>query len=361
MFSCSNLLEGGGNSLEDYDSPLPSVVVLGFFDGVHLGHRQLFEHVVGICSGSCHVFDSGETDEQIDWKSCRPLAFTFLDHPSRLLRPDHPVELLCTCRERLRRIRSAGIEWVAAPFDENMARMSPQEFASKILASKLHAKLVVVGDDYRFGYGAAGGVEDLRKFGRSLGFRVDVLPRLSIDLAEWESKRLAVSSSLLRDLVKKGKLDEARQLWGCYYQLDGIIVRGRKVGRTLGIPTANIEISHLLVHPPRGVFAALCQLSRSDNYCGQEANHFNSHNLSDTAAIPALAYWGNRPTFDHGRDILEVCLLTEPDRFGSDELYGWHLEVNFVKMLRGQVHFPNSQAFVNQVELDKRQALTALG
>ena len=297
----------------------PSAIALGFFDGVHRGHVALLN----------------KTKELAQSRDLRPLVFTFKEHPSWLLTPTKRAKLLCTLEERLSIIKNMGLEPIAVPFDSEIASMAPADFVASILVNKLKATQVVVGYNYRFGRCAQGDVQMLQRSGVKFNFSTEVVAPFCLD-------NEIISSSLLRRLVEEGNLPKASRLWGRRYKVGGKIIHGRKVGRTLNIPTANIEVDSYLIKPPRGVFAAICSLKKSEN-----------DQVGKSFCLPGLAYWGNRPTFDCGRDVLEVFLLSEPGQFGPDELYGWHLEAELIEMVRGQIHFPNAEAFVSQVTKDK--------
>ncbi len=305
----------------------PSAVALGFFDGVHRGHVALLNR----------------TKELAQNRGLRPLVFTFKEHPSWFLTPTQSVKLLCPLEERLAIIRNMGLEPIAVPFNAEISSMAPTDFIADILASKLKASQVVVGYNYRFGRYAQGDAHMLQHWGTKFKFATEVVAPFCMD-------NEVISSSLLRQLVEEGSLSKAGHLWGRLYKVGGQIIHGRKVGRTLNIPTANIEVDACLVKPPRGVFAAVCSLKSSENAHAKK-----------TFKLPGLAYWGNRPTFDYGRDVLEVFLLSEPGQFGPDELYGWHLEAELIEMVRGQVHFPSAEAFVAQVAKDKLKVQEIVG
>ena len=297
----------------------PSAVALGFFDGVHRGHVALLKR----------------TKELAQSRGLRPLVFTFKEHPSWLLTPDKGVKLLCPLEERLNIIRDMGLEPIAVPFNSQIASMAPTDFVAHILLKGLKVAQVVVGYNYRFGRGAQGNGQMLQRLGAEFNFSTEIIAPFCLN-------NEVVSSSLLRRLIEGGHLPKASHLWGRSYKVGGLIIHGRKVGRTLNLPTANIEVDACLVKPPRGVFAALCSLKRSPQA-----------KPSEVFKLPGLAYWGNRPTFDGGGDVLEVSLLSEPGQFGPDELYGWRLEVSLIEMVRGQVLFPNAEAFLAQVAKDK--------
>lgn len=300
--------------LEDYNDSQPSAVALGFFDGIHRGHQRLLE----------------ETKSLAQSLGLRPLVFTFREHPSWLLRPSNPVSLLMSTEERLRLLSQAGFTCVVASFNRFLAQMRPEEFASAILAHRLQARWLVVGDNFHFGAGAQGGAQSLEEVGEYLNFQVRVLARLAL-------KNRVVSSTWLRKLVREGRLQEAFPFWGRRFQVAGRIERGQQLGRQLGIPTANISPWPQLIAPKRGVYAARASLAE---YPG---------------VFPALAYWGNRPTFRGEGDILEVSILTPEPLWGPDELYGCQLTTDLYAYLRPQIKFPNTQGFIEQVAHDRQR------
>ncbi|MBQ7530053.1 riboflavin biosynthesis protein RibF [bacterium] len=288
----------------------PSVVALGFFDGVHPGHKLILS----------------KTSEIAQEYSLEPLAFTFSEHPKG-------APLLCTLEDRLEIIKSLGLESIVVPFNSDLANMEAEEFFENVLVKRFKAKYLVVGDNYHFGAKARGDVELLRELARKFNVEAVVLPHVySAELGD-------ISSSHLRQLITSGQLSQAAKIWQRPLTWSGTVIHGRKVGRTLGIPTANIEIPASLVRPPRGVFAARSFVTGIEDL--------------ENRPITGMAYWGNRPTFDNGNDLLEVFLLNPPRPIGINELYGCHLKAELWQMVRGQLTFKNSQELVEQIKLDR--------
>ena len=313
-------------TLEDCKDKSPGVAALGFFDGVHIGHQKL-------------LAQTAEIAEQLN---AVPMAFTFNVHPSHVI-GSNAVKMLCSFADRVRLIQSFNVKCAAADFNREFASLSPEDFVKKIIVEKLHAAAVVVGDNYRFGAKAAGDTELLERLGRKFGFEVFTAERVKYG-GDF------VSSSRIRGLIESGNISEANCMLGRLCSWKGEIVHGRKVGRTLGIPTANIEMSSEYVHPCRGVFAAKCSLKPpSGTECSKKVSGF-----------AGMAYWGNRPTFDMGREILEVTLITEPGYFEKDELYGWELTAEFCSLIRGEKKFSSSEEFVKQVESDRKRIVSCV-
>lgn len=297
------------NSISGDFSRGPSVVALGFFDGVHPGHKLILSRAFEIATE----------------RSLTPLVFTFSNHPKG-------APLLCTLEERLKNIKKMGLETVVVPFNSETADIRAEDFFEQILLKRLQAKYLVAGDNYHFGAGAKGDCELLQKLALKYGVEAVILPHLYAQDGD-------ISSSRLRQLITSGDLRQAAKVWQRPLTWRGTVIHGRKVGRTLGIPTANIEIPPYLVRPPRGVFASRSFLT----------------GIEDLENIPVtgMAYWGNRPTFDNGNDLLEVFLLDPPRPIGINELYGCHLEVELWQMVRGQMTFKNSQELVTQINIDR--------
>lgn len=307
-------------SWRSYGKKRPCAAALGFFDGVHSGHVSLLKRTLYLAEA----------------EGLEPVVFTFRNHPSEFLCPERKAGLLCTFEDKVRFISELGLSCVYADFDAGLASLSPEAFVKDILIDGLNVRIAVAGENYSFGHKAAGNVELLRR----LGMRTEVMPCRRAD-------GYSVSSSVLRRLISEGKLEEASEMWGRVFQTEGVIVHGRRVGRTLGIPTANIDVPAELISPPRGVYAAWCSLTPA---AGQV--------FSCPEGMPGLAYWGSRPTFDNGRDLLEVFLMA-PDgiAFGAEQLYGWQLRTALYKMIRPQIKFSGTEAFVAQVSKDRQAVL----
>jgi riboflavin kinase/FMN adenylyltransferase len=264
-------------------------VAVGEFDGVHLGHREVIR-------GSDTVL-------------------TFDPHPLQVVRPEAAPKLLTGLDVKAELIASLGVEeLVVLQFDEHFAHQSPQEFIDHVLVGKLNATRVSVGENFRFGYRAAGEPALLNSDER---FETRVVPLVEVDGE-------VVSSSHIRGLVLAGEVELATRFLGAPYQLHGEVVMGDRRGRTLGFPTANIVPDESLVYPGHGVYAA-----RADGSC---------------AAVSV----GVRPTFGTGRGVLVEAYLIDRDV----ELYGQKLGIEFLYRLRGERRFESIDALVAQMRSD---------
>lgn len=288
-------------------------VAVGNFDGVHLGHQALLREVVA------------QARTRGDW----PVGLTFDPHPARVLRPERAPVALLTFEQKARLLAHAGLRGLAVlPFDAALAALTPDEFAARVLRDALGARLVAVGENFRFGTGRAGGVADLRRLGEELGFEL-----LALGPVAWGGD--AVSSTRVREALLLGQVEQAGALLGRPYAVEGPVVAGDRRGRTLGFPTANVNPWNELL-PLAGVYAARCS-------------------GPDGQSREAVVNVGRRPTFD-GREVrLEAHLLD----FEGD-LYGLPLQVDFVARLRDEMRFPSAQALVERIRADAEAARRVL-
>ncbi len=287
------------------------VIALGFFDGVHMGHGALLRTVA-------------ERAKELDAVPC---AFTFDRSPAAAL-TGKDVPLLSTVEDRKLLMRELyGIqEVVVAPFDV-MRQMDWQDFVSKYLAEELGVVHVVAGHDFHFGYRGQGDPRGLAEKCRELGLGCDVIPKVEID-------GVTVSSTYIRTLVKEGKMERARWFLGHPHTLSGPVVHGVQLGRTLGIPTANLTVPQGVIIPSFGVY--VCKVLLPD---GEER--------------PAVTNVGTRPTVNQDKTAVTV----EPwilDYQG--DLYGQEVRVEFYTRLRPEQKFPTVQALRGAILENARQA-----
>lgn len=286
-----------------------SVVSVGVFDGVHLGHREI------LAANVARAAELGAV----------PSVVTFRRHPKRLLL-GHEPRTLTSLEYRLALFARAGIRsTLALAFDETLRAMPAELFVQQVLVEGLGAKAFVLGFDSKFGRDRAGTPELLS----AMGLDVAVVPKVEI-------ASRAVSSTAIREAVELGDLEGAARMLGRPVSVLGTVVHGRQLGRRLGFPTANLDLHHQL-HPPVGVYA--CQVRRVDR-AGSAIE----------ALLPAVANIGYRPTVEAPRPdspLVEVHLLD----FAGD-LYGAHLEVLFVASLRGERPFEDLQALEAQIRRD---------
>jgi len=290
-----------------------TVVTIGNFDGVHLGHRAILARVVQ---------RAGELEGMA-------VAVTFEPHPLRVLRPGLELPLLTTGTQKLKLLAEAGLEAVVVlPFTPKFARLPARDFVQEYFCRRLKVREVVVGHDYAFGRGREGNIDLLKEMGRSSGFTVQVVWAV-------EAEGAVVSSSLIRALLRLGKVDAANRLLGRAYGVMGQVYQGHGRGaKLLGVPTANLRPENELL-PASGIYAVRVRRG--------------------TETLPGVANIGTCPTFDDAELSLEVHILD----FNGD-LYGEELEVEFVGRLREERRFPSIEALGAQIRADMEAARRVL-
>jgi len=293
-------------------APAERVVTIGVFDGLHAGH----EAILGRAKGEAVA--AGR----------RSLVFSFEPTPKEFFAPTNPPPRLTRFRERFERLDTLGIDEMFCPSFGAIRDLRAETFIDSLLVGRLHAKHIVVGDDFRFGAGRGGTLEDLRAAGERHGFAVtEVAP------VYWQGQR--VSSTAIRQALKIGDLRTARGMLGRDYSMSGRVVRGLGLGRKLGFPTANVNLKRLQA-PVDGIFAA-------------RVSGLGSGALDGVASV------GTRPTIGGNHALLEV-LIFDFDR----EIYGEYITVQFVERLREERHFADLPAMQRQMHLDVEAARAAL-
>jgi riboflavin kinase/FMN adenylyltransferase len=292
-----------------------SVVTIGQFDGVHLGHQSVVARAV-------------ELGRE---RGLPVVVVTFDPHPDEVTRPGSHPPFLCSTRRRAELLAGLGVDAVCVlPFTLAFSRLDPDEFVRGVLVERLHAATVVVGEDFVFGHKAAGDVALLARLGEKYEYTTEGLPLLVLD-------GVTISSSEIRALLEAGDVTEAAKALGRPHRVEGVVVRGHQRGRQLGFPTANVESPPHTAIPADGVYAGWLATLGED---GQETRRW-------TAAISI----GTNPTFDGRLRAVEAYAI---DRHDLD-LYGLHAAIDFGTRLRGTLRFDSVQALVEQMHLDVDQ------
>jgi riboflavin kinase / FMN adenylyltransferase len=293
-----------------------TVVVVGNFDGVHLGHQ--------------HVIRTAR--ERADAEGLRVVAVTFEPHPMAVLRPDHAPVMLTDLVTRCRLLATAGADDVfVIAFSREIAAWTPEEFIRRVLVEALHARHVVVGANFRFGNRAAGDVDTLRRAGEAGEFEVHGIA-LDGGPQVW-------SSTYIRTCLAAGDVEGAAEALGRPYAVNGEVVEGDRRGRDLGFPTANVPVRDLAA-PADGVYAGWLRV------------------LDDETCLPAAISVGTNPTFDGIRERrVESYVLDRSDL----ELYGRAVEVSFVARIRGMVRFDGVEELVAAIHEDVARTRELLG
>jgi len=291
-----------------------SVVTIGAYDGVHRGHQAVIEQV----------------RQQAKILDARSVVVTFDRHPASIVRPESAPLLLTDIDQKLELLAATGLDATCiVKFDEDSSREAPSDFVKRVLVDGLSAKRVIIGEDFHFGHKRGGNVAMLRELGPKFDF--DVMPIELISRGDGVDE--PVSSTAIRRALAGGQVELATQLLGHHFEVRGVVVHGDERGRTIGFPTANIEVPNQICIPADGVYAGI--FDRQDG-----SKHICAINL------------GRRPTFfEHAEhSMLEAHLLDF-----SEELYEEKVKVTFTHFLRGERKFENIDALKMQLKLDIEQ------
>ena len=297
----------------------PVVVALGNFDGVHLGHQVVVRRAV----------------EEARSRGMRAVAVTFDPHPRAVLRPGSEPKLLTVLEVREELLLGCGVDEVRVlRFDLDLSKKSPGDFVREVLVGELGAGVVVVGENFRFGYKASGDVKDLDRHMRDAGGEAYAVP--TYVLGEAAGSGEAINSTRIRMLLHDGEAREAARLLGRPYSLRGVVVEGDKRGHTLGFPTANVLPGAVALVPGRGVYAGHVRV-------GEER-------------YGACTNVGVAPTFERRKSRVEAYLLDY-----EGDLYGEVIDVTFEERLRPEKQFSGVYELKEQIARDVAEARRVVG
>jgi riboflavin kinase/FMN adenylyltransferase len=306
------------------------VVSIGVFDGVHRGHQEVLAVARALAEA----------------RGLPMVVLTFDPHPVSVVRPGAGPPMVCTLRRRLELLAAAEADAVLVlPFTAHVSAMSPDGFVREVLVERLHARVVVVGEDFRFGHRAAGDVAVLDALGLRHGFDAIAVGPVGAQGSRW-------SSTQVRDAARDGDVGTVRRILGHDLQVEGVVVAGDRRGRDLGYPTANLQLPADALVPADGVYAG--RLLVLD---GPMPGLGEVDPPADDPGLPAAVSVGSNPTFDGADRRVEAYVLDHDDL----DLYGRLVAVRFVQRLRGQVRFESAAALVSQMAHDVAGTRVALG
>jgi riboflavin kinase/FMN adenylyltransferase len=290
-----------------------AVITIGSFDGVHSGHQTILAQLK-------------ELAQQVAGES---IVITFHPHPRQVLQPDdHSLRLLNTIDEKITLLKRYGVDHVVVvPFSKHFANQSADAYITHFLVERFSPKYIVIGYDHQFGKGREGNIDYLKKHQTAFGFKV-------VEIEKQEVDKLAVSSTKVRQALECGQVAKAQQLLGHPYTLSGIVVEGQRIGRSIGFPTANLDIQNpYKLIPAEGIYAVLAR-HQQDTY-------------------EAMLYIGKRPTLEHyDNKTIEVNILD----FDKD-IYGEQLSLTFVERIRDDKQFQSLEELRLQIEKDRLQTI----
>ncbi|NEN23025.1 bifunctional riboflavin kinase/FAD synthetase [Cryomorpha ignava] len=302
--------------LSEFKPQAKAIVTVGTFDGVHIGHQKLLSTINDLAKA-----EDGES-----------VLLTFSPHPRLVLFPeDNDLKLLSTLDERIERLRKSGLDHlIVHPFTIDFSRITAIDYVSEILVNQLGVHKLVIGYDHHFGRNREGNLEYLKKVAPECGFEIVEIPAQEID-------DVNVSSTKIRKALVEGKVSLANEYLGYEYGIDGTVVNGNKIGRTMGFPTANIKpLDKYKLVPGSGVYAVLFRI--------------------DDVWYKGMANIGTRPTVTNSpKSVIEVNVFN----FDGD-LYGKKVRVVFVSRLRNEVKFENMAELAKQMENDADNTEMAL-
>ncbi len=332
----------------------PTAVALGKFDGVHLGHQKVIQpvlHAGGHLSGASSPHSKGNqlTNQEYTYST----VVTFDPHPQEFF-TGQPRTLLTPLDEKVQQLRSLGVEQlVLLPFDKELSALTPEEFVEKILVQQLRCQRISIGQDFCFGEKRSGTAQDLQLLAAKHNIPVTIVPLQTYTgdsstqtncVSTTPTQDARISTSLIRQTLERGDIENANLLLGRPYSLLGDVVQGQQLGRTIGFPTANLQLPKEKFLPCQGVYAVRV---------------FTLDETTDTAPSENLGVMniGNRPTVNGTYSSAEVHLFD-----WSGDLYGKKLVVQLVKFLRPEQKFPSLEALKTQIQLDcvvAREVLSA--
>ncbi|MCX7875189.1 MAG: bifunctional riboflavin kinase/FAD synthetase [Melioribacteraceae bacterium] len=288
-----------------------SVVTVGSFDGLHLGHKKIINELLTTAK------KNNETN----------FVVTFDPHPRSVLSQYSEVNILTSLDEKKMILSDLGVENLfIIHFTREFSQLSSEDFIKKFLVEKLNASHIIIGHDHKFGKDRLGDENKLREIGNKLGFTVSSVQPECID-------DITISSTKIRNFLFNGELEKANLFLGRNYSICGIVVKGSQRGRTLGFPTANVQIDDVKkAFPKVGVYITKCFLKDEIKY--------------------GVMNIGFRPTFENKHELVPEVFILDFNR----DIYGEKIRVEFIKRLRDEKKFNSKEELINQIEIDKKEA-----
>jgi len=294
-------------SISSFTSQNKTIVTIGTFDGVHIGHQKILKKITQIA-------------REENYES---VVLTFFPHPRMVLQQDNSIKLLNTIHEKEELFENIGIDHlIIHPFDQEFSKLSAEDFVKKILVDQLNIQKIVIGYDHRFGKDRSANLDDLIEFGIKYNFEVE-------QISAEEINNNAVSSTKIRNSILDGDIETANSYLGYFYNFTGTVVKGKQLGRTIGFPTANISIEEeYKLLPKNGVYIV--------QTCIEGTDYFGMMNI------------GTRPTIDGTTQSVEVFILDF-----DKEIYNTKLTVSVLKFIREEKKFESFEHLREQIEKDK--------
>lgn len=300
------------HSIESFSSKTPTVLTIGTFDGIHIGHKRILDRLLNTAEN----------------KKLQSLVLTFFPHPRMVLQKDSNIKLIHTIHERANILETLGLEnLIIQPFSKEFSRLSATEFVRDTLVHQLNVKHIIVGYDHRFGRNRTANIDSLKEFGEIYDFTVEEISAQDID-------EVSVSSTKIRNALAEGNLQTANTYLGATFQLNGTVTKGKGIGKTINFPTANILISEdYKIIPKNGVYIAKATIDNN--------TYFGMMNI------------GTNPTVNGSSQSIEIHLFD----FNKD-IYNKNISVEILKRIRSERKFASIDSLKQQLAKDKKEAIT---
>lgn len=295
------------HGIENYSTTAKSILTIGTFDGVHMGHKKIIDAMV----------------KQARKENLLVNVLTFFPHPRMILQKETNIKLIDTLKEKEELLKSLGIDnLIIHPFSKEFSRLTAIEFTRDVLVNQLGISSLMIGYDHRFGKNREASVEDLMAYGKTYDFGVTIIPPQDI-------ASITVSSTKVRKAIMENDFEKTQQFLGRPFQLLGTVTKGDGLGRTIAFPTANLHIEETYkLLPPKGVYLVKIQ--------------YQKENLSGMMNI------GNRPTINGNTQTLEVHIFDF-----NKSIYGQELKVSVLKKIRDEIKFDSLEALKSQLKKDQ--------
>ncbi|MFD0964358.1 bifunctional riboflavin kinase/FAD synthetase [Pseudofulvibacter geojedonensis] len=298
-------------SISEFKSKKPTVLTIGTFDGMHIGHQKILDKVFKVAAD----------------KKLASLVLTFFPHPRMVLQKESDIKLIHTIDERKAILEESGLEsLIIHPFSKEFSRLTATEFVRDILVKKLNIKHIIIGYDHRFGRNRTANIEDLKDFGELYGFTVE-------EISVQDINEVAVSSTKIRKAINEGDLMTANKYLGSQFELNGVITRGKGIGKTINFPTANIQIKEdYKIIPKNGVYIARALIN------GKE--------------LRGMMNIGSNPTVNGETNSIEIHLFDF-----NEDVYNKEISVKVLKRIRDEQKFDSIAFLQNQLVKDQQEAI----
>ena len=299
------------NGINNFLIHSPTILTLGTFDGVHKGHQKILKKL----------------NSEANKAKLKSIVLTFFPHPRIVLNHRSNLKLINTIKERSELLEKSGIDFlITHPFDKTFSELSPEKFVKNILVDKLKIKKILIGYDHKFGKNRTAGIEDLKKFGLKYDFDV-------IEISAKEQNKVTISSTKIRKSIENGDFNKAKSFLGYHFNIEGLVIKGNAIGRTIGFPTANLDVSEdYKLIPKRGVYLIF--------------------SLIENKKVFGMMNIGIKPTLNNDIETIEVNFFD-----WEKGLYKKLIKVYVLDFIRDEQKFTSLIKLEEQIKLDKKTCL----